>query len=82
MKPAVVDHLVGFLREGSSDEKLESLTEVVIPTNAGSLLRRTCSGMSEKEKIEINQDNNMAIYSFTSYSAGWLNSLGKSHTET
>lgn len=50
VKPAVVDHLVGFLREGSSDEKLESLTEVVIPTNAGSLLRRTCSGMSEKEK--------------------------------
>lgn len=40
-KPAVVDHRVGFFLEGSSDEKLLSLTEVERPLKAGSLLRRT-----------------------------------------
>lgn len=40
-KPAVVDHLVGFFREGSSEEKFVSLTEVERPISAGSLLRRT-----------------------------------------
>lgn len=40
-KPAVVDQRVGFFREGSSEEKLLSLTEVERPIKAGSLLRRT-----------------------------------------
>jgi len=40
-KPAVVDHLVGFFRDGSSEEKFVSLTEVERPISAGSLLRRT-----------------------------------------
>jgi hypothetical protein len=40
-KPAVVDQRVGFFLEGSSDEKLLSLTEVERPSKAGSLLRRT-----------------------------------------
>lgn len=53
-KPAVVDHLVGFFREGSSETKLFSLTDVERPTNAGSLLRRTCRGISEEIKRKIN----------------------------
>jgi hypothetical protein len=40
-KPAVVDQRVGFFLEGSSEEKLLSLTEVERPVKAGSLLRRT-----------------------------------------
>lgn len=45
-KPAVVDHRVGFFLDGSSEEKLLSLTEVERPLKAGSLLRRTWSGIS------------------------------------
>lgn len=49
-KPAVVDHRVGFFLEGSSDEKLLSLTEVERPLKAGSLLRRTWRGISRHTK--------------------------------
>lgn len=48
-KPAVVDHRVGFFLEGSSSVWARgsmTLTGPFIVNNAGSLLRRTWSGMS------------------------------------
>lgn len=49
-KPAVVDQRVGFFLEGSSGCEFASENDTAVRfNNAGSLLRRTCKGISERE---------------------------------
>ncbi len=50
-KPAVVDQRVGFFLEGSSGCELGSENDIAVRfNNAGSLLRRTCKGMSVRNR--------------------------------
>lgn len=67
-KPAVVDQRVGFFLEGSSGSAFDSEKDIAVRfNNAGSLLRRTCKGMSVRKERSMSDKKSQHFHSRGTY---------------